>query len=1085
MSRTRLTLALGLICGALLGCLASLKPAARPAPAISITATPKTAPVAAQVRPEESIPKLSRTPVVSAIKNTGAITRLLAEFEETPRGDFEINASKFSATLSKSGELNYRPQLRDHSLSSLTLSLLSVSRGDAWFAKVSAEPAAAKRRGQSISIDRLGGTCSETYSPRGEGIEQEFTLSKLPAGTGDLRMLFSVATEGLKAAEVRPGRNGGISFLAADGTTAVRYGQVVVRDAAGKGISIEPHLDDSAHISFSLPERWLQNAALPIVIDPLVGTNIGISSDSSTTGQVAPPAIAVNGTASLVTWVDYSAGTDFPVMGASILSGSGLASAPFVISDPLGRPRQFRNQRTYSTSNGTNWLVVWTDDRSPGNGIRGSLIDSTGVVLGGTDFMIAHTQGLIEEDPLVAFNGIDFIVAWQDVPAGATAGTQIFYTRVSTAGVVAAATAIAATGSPNQVLEFLSPQVPSGDVLMLYRDANQSPEQTLSTRIVADGTLRDPGGTSLFKELLIDNGYGRPIGVTYVNGAWNILSSFDQTVDSSVFLHKFTDDGMITPPTGKFAEMGLGPTGSTLDAYAPVFAGSNEWLFVRNEKVSATVFHLLGKRVGFDGTDLDPVPFQIDTATQGVVRSPVAVPMGFYFAMAWLDGRNGATQLADGVEVFGALVDTTSPATIGTPLIAAVTASPTSGEAPLTVSFSPTLSTGTYDTVTWIFGDGTTSADAQVLHTYKKNGTYTAQLILTKGAYQVFDTALIFVGTGVSSGAPTQVGIPVSNSTDMQASLFIQSFVVNLNFVTTGTDTMQVSGTLDNSALPTELSGALSNVTVGNFSSTFTIDTNGSFKSDATKSPVRNFTVVPTTGAFIFQVANADLVSTFDALGAHNETVAIKDNRIVMVPISVTVGGYSATAKVGFQYHSLVDSAGAGGYIFQSTGDEVSGSFLVTKFAAKEATVKKLGTKVHTFTLSGQFLGPAGAAIIPDPAQNAVMSIGNFSSTFPASQLTAKKGTLKFSGKKITSGMSQFTVGNKGKLAMKFVQIDALASGVPVANSGDNILNINLNLSVTIPLVNGGQLTAGKFLPVERTDAASKIWGLRGTLTKK
>ncbi|MFD4814952.1 PKD domain-containing protein, partial [Streptomyces sp. NPDC058418] len=66
--------------------------------------------------------------------------------------------------------------------------------------------------------------------------------------------------------------------------------------------------------------------------------------------------------------------------------------------------------------------------------------------------------------------------------------------------------------------------------------------------------------------------------------------------------------------------------------------------------------------------------------------------------------------------------------------IAVAAANKTSGKSPLKVTFS---SAGTEDadddplTYAWDFGDGTTSTEANPSHTYKKNGTYTANLIVT------------------------------------------------------------------------------------------------------------------------------------------------------------------------------------------------------------------------------------------------------------------------------------------------------------------------------------------------------------------
>ena len=62
--------------------------------------------------------------------------------------------------------------------------------------------------------------------------------------------------------------------------------------------------------------------------------------------------------------------------------------------------------------------------------------------------------------------------------------------------------------------------------------------------------------------------------------------------------------------------------------------------------------------------------------------------------------------------------------------VAAFSASPTSGPAPLTVTFSNT-STGNPTAWAWDFGDGAKSTDQNPVHTYEKVGEYTATLTVT------------------------------------------------------------------------------------------------------------------------------------------------------------------------------------------------------------------------------------------------------------------------------------------------------------------------------------------------------------------
>jgi len=71
---------------------------------------------------------------------------------------------------------------------------------------------------------------------------------------------------------------------------------------------------------------------------------------------------------------------------------------------------------------------------------------------------------------------------------------------------------------------------------------------------------------------------------------------------------------------------------------------------------------------------------------------------------------------------------TVTPGT--TELKAAITASTTSGPAPLSVEFNASTSTGTITSYLWDFGDGSTATPQTVNHQYVNAGTYTAKLTI-------------------------------------------------------------------------------------------------------------------------------------------------------------------------------------------------------------------------------------------------------------------------------------------------------------------------------------------------------------------
>ena len=1085
--------------------------------------TPIIAPVGDSAPPAWDTSKPVALPVRRGTDGVSIVPAALA-FADMGDGQFEVRAPRYQASLTAAQGLTYRP-LPPRPVASappvappltataptLRVRLSRVARGaDALYdcsSDADAGDDIAVSDDDGLSFWRAPGF-EEHYLPRGDGVEQSFVLESRPEGRGPLTFVCELELRGLTPLPPRAGRRGGIFFVDANGAFAARYGQVMVRDSSLARLVLEPALAaDGRSVSFAVPAKWLEAARYPVVVDPLVGGDFQISSDNPV--GVTQPTVAAGNNSFLVVWNDYRAGSSYPQLVASIVSQSGLASPEFAVSSGMGFPRDFRNQRIEAAFDGSNWLLVWSDDRAVGPGIRGCIISSLGAILDGNDFLIASTPGTVSEDPLVAFNGLDFVVAWQSPPTGAAGSSEIYYTRVTSAKVVDTPVALPAATTPfNQALLFLAPQKPSGDTLLVYRDNGESPPATRGVRIAADASLRDAGGTVLFKQNVTDGGFGQPLGVAFVDTAWHILSSFDQVEDSSVYLHKLDTAGVVTPPQGVFATMGLGPTGSAADSCAPAFAGAGEWLFVRNEKITNTVYHVLGKRVTFAGEDKDPIPFQIDNATQGVLRNAVAAQSGNVFLTVWLDGRRSTTQPADSRNIFGALVDATLAGTSGIPLVAVATASPSSGEAPLSVLFDSSASTGGADTLSWDFGDGTSATEAAPTHIYRNNGTYAAQLKLTKGAYTVFDTVLIVVGGGGTPGpgGGTVVGLPWPSTPGMEPRLFISSATFKLDFVNTASDAVRVTGIVDTGQLTSSLTGVTASVSFGWQSYAFNLDASGAYKSDANATPILDFVLDQASGSFLFQATNASLATALDALGAKKETV--KPARTLDIPITVTIDKFSATADIGVSYKATQGVSGTGTYAYLGVGAEISGSFLITKFVATEQTQGKTGLKVHNFSVKGQLKRPNGGNFSASPTGAYMFEIGSFVVSIPGGQFRmdagGKKddsllgvllpygvvgqsqqsgGNLKFVGRGSVSGLKKFSVNPaSGQFNLQMVKVPAEGvggSGMPVANSGTDVVKVDLNLSFQFDLADGSRFSSGRYIYCARKNAASKGWKLR------
>ncbi|HVP10078.1 MAG TPA: glycoside hydrolase family 44 protein, partial [Phycisphaerae bacterium] len=124
---------------------------------------------------------------------------------------------------------------------------------------------------------------------------------------------------------------------------------------------------------------------------------------------------------------------------------------------------------------------------------------------------------------------------------------------------------------------------------------------------------------------------------------------------------------------------------------------------------------------------------------------------------------------------------------VNQPPNAVISAIPTSGTAPLTVSFSGTGSSdpdGSIASYAWAFGDGATATGATASHTYQTAGTYTAKLTVTDNGGATASTTVtitvaaanqppkaVISATPASGAAPLAVSFNGTGSSDPDGSI--------------------------------------------------------------------------------------------------------------------------------------------------------------------------------------------------------------------------------------------------------------------------------------------------------------------------
>ncbi|MGQ9708160.1 MAG: hypothetical protein ACUVUR_04725, partial [bacterium] len=139
-------------------------------------------------------------------------------------------------------------------------------------------------------------------------------------------------------------------------------------------------------------------------------SGIGISTAANYQGY---PAIAFDGTNYLVAWHDTRRGSWADIYGArvtpvgAVLDPSGISIAAAANSQQI----------PMVAFDGTNYLVVWSDDRRGYFDIYGARVNKSGTVLDPSGIVISGATN-VQWRPDLAFDGTNYLVFWQDNRSG-------------------------------------------------------------------------------------------------------------------------------------------------------------------------------------------------------------------------------------------------------------------------------------------------------------------------------------------------------------------------------------------------------------------------------------------------------------------------------------------------------------------------------------------------------------------------------------------------------------------------------------------------------------------------------------------
>ncbi len=233
--------------------------------------------------------------VAAAVAQTPSIpTAAFGVAEDS--GVLRASGPAYSATFDAGG-CDFTPLLGELAPRSYPLrcTLAAAYRGDAVLYARTSLPALPQLEGTTVRYQHTRDLV-ERYTAGTDGIEQSFVFASRPAGAGDLVVELDVETD-LGLDDAGPDR----LAYSVPGLGGVTFGGVTGIDANGDRVAGTIRAS-TRRIELRLPAAFVDRAAYPLVLDPLIGSNI--VAGTSPTGSDLLSAVAYDATTDkyLVVW---------------------------------------------------------------------------------------------------------------------------------------------------------------------------------------------------------------------------------------------------------------------------------------------------------------------------------------------------------------------------------------------------------------------------------------------------------------------------------------------------------------------------------------------------------------------------------------------------------------------------------------------------------------------------------------------------------------------------------------------------------------------------------------------------------------
>jgi hypothetical protein len=349
---------------------------------------------------------------------------------------------------------------------------------------------------------------------------------------------------------------------------------------------------------------------------------------SSGPGSAGPPQVASNGTDFYVVWTQFE-GEHWNIRGTPV-TGSGTVSQQ---GGMLLSPAVEEQYSPHVASNGTDYLVTWYATQVTSTydyNIYARRVSSTGQLLDTSRISIATGQGYDEYLPVVASNGTVYLVAWSDSRSGTF---RAYATRVSNAGVVLDGTGFTLSSNTEQYPGAVASN--GTNFLVVWQDyRNVTSGDLYGARVTGSGSVVDGTGLLVAGEATVEEWYPSvgSNGTDYLV-AWTAFRSpvtqTFQTLGSRVSASASSSSAVVDTTS-------LVLSANTHHQHPSVAPAGSGYLVVWDGTSSGTT-DLYSASISSSGTVTSGGSFAITPLSTLAQTEPVVASNGDNFLVVWTD----------------------------------------------------------------------------------------------------------------------------------------------------------------------------------------------------------------------------------------------------------------------------------------------------------------------------------------------------------------------------------------------------------------------------------------------------------------